>query len=313
MNVLIFGCDGFVGNYLSKEFYLHGYKVYGAGLLNVSNETNTYLSGYSLINILDFESVRGIIADVNPDYVINLAAISSVGQSWHMPQKVMNINTCGTLNILDAICQLKINPKVLLVGSSEEYSPSLEKLTENSEINAGNPYAISKVAQEQFAKIYRDEYGMNIVCTRTFNHTGLGQSDNFVIPSFVKQTVKIQKRLQEPIISVGNLSIKRDFGDVRDMASAYRLILETDLEDLYINVGSGSCFVLEELLKYIISLTDKEIQIVVDDSRIRPTDNPVVWCDNSLLKKATGWEPKYTIFDAINEIYAYMMSLETLD
>lgn len=147
---------------------------------------------------------------------------------------------------------------------------------------------------------------MDIISTRTFNHTGIGQPEKFVIPSFVRQAAEIYKAGGKGIIYTGNLSARRDLGDVRDMASAYRMILESNTEKTVFNVGSGKCHCLEDLLKYIVSLVNGDVEIAISREKFRPLDNPVIWCDNSRLRAETGWEPKYTIFDAIRGMFERM-------
>ncbi len=300
---LVFGCSGFVGGYLAEELATNGYLVVGSGIEKTYNDPYGYLSEYVALNILDYEEVETLIRATDPDSIINLAAISSVGASWSIPQLTMDVNVKGTLNILEAVRKCGISPKILLVGSSEEYSISDKPISENYPIAANNPYGISKVTQEQFAEIYRKEYGMHIINTRTFNHSGVGQIDKFVIPSFVKQVAEIHLSKKPGVIEVGNLSARRDLGDVRDMVSAYRMILESDTREKVFNIGSGQCYCLEDILKYVISLTDQRVEVNVDPNKLRPLDNPIIWCDNSLLRREIGWAPKHSVFDAIDLMF----------
>lgn len=306
--VLIFGISGFVGKYLADNLLNHGYEVIGTDCLYADETLLNVIHTFELMDILDSQAVYHLIKKYEPEYIVNLAAISSVASSWKIPQTTIGVNLNGTLNILEAVRQINIDTKILLIGSSEEYEISNEQIAEEHNINANNPYGISKVAQENFAKIYREEYGLKIVNTRTFNHTGIGQSDKFVISSFIKQVAEIEKQGQSGSISVGNLSARRDLGDVRDMVEAYRMLLEKDTEYNVFNVGSGSCYLLEDLLKYIISLSNQSIKIQVDEERIRPLDNPIIWCDNSRIIEAIGWKPQYTIYDTINEMYKDYLS-----
>lgn len=305
--VLIFGCGGFVGKHLVREFAQHGYTVDGSDIVDTDNQQLALMRHYDKTDLLDPTAVEAVIQKSRPDYIINLAAISSVGLSWKIPQKTISVNVNGSLNILEAVRKAQISPKILLVGSSEEYSVSDGKLSEDYPINANNPYGISKVSQEFFAELYRREYGMKIINTRTFNHTGIGQPEAFAIPSFVRQVADIHISGKPGVISVGNLSANRDLGDVRDMASAYRMILESDTEEIVFNVGSGQCHSMEEILHYIISLTPQPIEIRIDPEKIRPIDNPVIWCDNSRLRDEIGWCPQFTIYDTINEMFQYMI------
>lgn len=306
-SVLIFGCNGFVGHYLAKEFKDHDYLVIGSGITEPDNELLQFVDTYEQLDILDKDRVSETIKKICPTFIVNLAAISSVGASWHIPVDTIEVNVNGSINILEAVKEFSINSKVLLIGSSEEYAVTDSRISEDNEVNANNPYGISKVTQERFAELYRKEYGLKIINTRTFNHSGVGQSDVFAIPSFVKQVAEIHNSGKAGVISVGNLEVHRDLGDVRDMVSAYRMILESNTDYTVFNVGSGICYHLEELLNYIVSLSDQAIEIKVDPSKLRPIDNPIIWCDNSLIRRETGWEPKYTIYDAIDSMFASMV------
>lgn len=299
--VLIFGVGGFVGSYLSREFIEHGYAVIGTDKIRSSilpSEVGFYES-----DLLETEAVEGMINKIQPDIIVNLAAISSVGASWSIPQTTMQVNVVGALNIMEAAKKSDKKPKILFVGSSEEYVISEFPMNEDRPLNASNPYGISKVTQEQFAKLYREQYGLKIYCVRPFNHTGIGQRDSFVLPSFCKQVAEIEKSGEPGIMKVGNLKVKRDFSHVKDIVRAYRLIVESDNCELIYNVGSGNAYSLEDMLRYIVSLSSQEIKIEVDQSRFRPTDQPVICCDYNLIKTELGWEPQYTVFDALKEMF----------
>lgn len=299
--VLIFGAAGFVGKYLADEFTNNGYRVYGSDKLHAES-----LSGfleYSAADILDAKEVCKVVVQFKPNYIVNLAAISSVGMSWKMPQLTLEVNVMGALNILEAARKLDQFSKVMFIGSSEEYAPSEIPINEEMPLNANNPYGISKMAQERFAEIYRERYGMKIYCVRPFNHTGVGQRDTFVLPSFCKQVAEIERKGIPGIIKVGNLDAFRDFSDVRDIVKAYRLIVESDDCSKVYNVGSGVAYSLKELLNYIVSLSSQEVKVEIDKSRFRPVDNKMICCDNSLIYKELGWEPTYSIKDTLKNIF----------
>lgn len=303
--VLIFGVCGFVGSYLSREFIEHGYTVIGTDKIKgsvLSSEVEFHES-----DLLETEAVERLINKIQPDIIVNLAAISSVGVSWSIPQTTMQVNVVGALNIMEAAKNSKKSPKILFVGSSEEFVISDSPLNEKVQLNASNPYGISKVTQEQFAKIYKEQYGLKIYCVRSFNHTGVGQRDTFVLPSFCKQVAEIDKSGKPGVMKVGNLKVKRDFSHVKDIVRAYRMVVESDNCELVYNVGSGNAYSLDDMLQYVISLCDQEITVEVDPSRFRPTDQPMICCDYNLIKKELGWEPQYTVFDALKEMFEYFM------
>lgn len=274
MKVIIVGASGFVGGYLARELESAGHSTVKVDLPEV--------------NLLDAKQVDALVEGAKPDAVVNLAAISSVGTSWKCPADTISVNVNGTLNLLEAIRKHAPHAKTLLIGSAEEYAvPEGEKqLRETDPLEASNPYGISKIAQENFAQLYRKKYGMSIVCTRSFNHTGVGQTTTFALPSFVKQVAAIDKSGKPGQIRVGNLSAWRDFSDVEDVVHVYRMLLENDNEFDTYNVGSGIAHRIEDLLKdVILKFTPVDIEIVVDPEKVRPVETPYLCADNSRIKK----------------------------
>ena len=304
-NVLIFGIGGFVGPYLAQEFLDAGYLVSGSDI--VENHSLPQGVSFYQANLLDSEAVDGVFQKCLPDIVVNLAAISSVGMSWKIPQKTIEVNVIGTLNILEAVKKLPSLPKVLLVGSSEEYDISDAPMSEEQPIRANNPYGISKVTQERFATIYKEQYGMKIYYVRPFNHTGVGQRDTFVLPSFCKQVAEIENTGRPGTIKVGNLEAMRDFSHVKDIVRAYRMVVESEDNDIVFNIGSGEAHSLKDLLDFIVSLASVNISVDVDQERFRPIDNPYICCDNSFIRRELGWKPQYTVFDALKEMYNHFL------
>lgn len=299
--VLIFGAGGFVGSYLSREFLEHGYSVYGSDRIQGENLPDEVR--FRIADLMDSTDVENIINQVAPDIIVNLAAVSSVGMSWSIPQTTIQVNVVGALNIMEAAHKSQKKAKILLIGSSEEYIVSDFPMSEDRPLNASNPYGISKVTQEQFAKMYREQYGLKIYCVRPFNHTGIGQKDSFVLPSFCKQAAEIEKSGRPGVMKVGNLTVKRDFSHVRDVVRAYRMIAESDDCRIIYNVGSGKPYSLQEMLEYIVGLSSQKIEIEIDSTKFRPTDQPMICCDYSLIKSQLGWEPSYTVFDALKEMF----------
>ena len=300
-SLLIFGVSGFAGSYLATEFFNNGYEIYGSDV-QTSERLSDYVS-FEKCDLLDNEAVEQLICKVQPTHIINLAAISSVGVSWSIPQKTVEVNVVGALNILEAVKAVNKNIKVMFIGSSEEYAVADVPIDENSKLNANNPYGISKAMQENFAHLYRERYGMRVYCVRPFNHTGVGQNENFVLPSWCKQAAEIEKSGKPGTIKVGNLEAERDFSDVRDVVNAYRLIIESnDCSQIY-NIGSGKTYKLSELLDYIISLCSQKITVEVDLDRFRPVDNKVICCDNHKIMQSLNWRTYYSVFDSLQLIY----------
>lgn len=302
--ILIFGVNGFVGQYLVQEFLNDDYIVYGSDINSKNMNKNIIFKKADLVNE---DEINELIYDIQPDMIINLAAISSVGMSWKNPQLTFSINVLGALNILEAARQLSNKPKIMFIGSSEEYDSSDKPINEETKLDSNSPYGVSKVTQEKIAEMYSKQYDMKIYFVRPFNHTGVGQNDTFVLPSFCKQVAEIEKSKKGGIVKVGNLSAVRDFSDVRDVVRAYKMIIESDYYNTVYNIGSGRAYSIDELLNYIISLSHENISIEIDEKRFRPIDTPYICCDNSKIKEKLGWEPKYTIYDTLKELYYYFL------
>ena len=299
---LIFGMDGFVGSYMADELIANGYEVYASSRHGI--KANTY-DGWYACDLNDADQIKNVIAEVNPSHIINLAGQSNVGISWKIPKRTIEANVCGPLNIFEAVHQCDLDCDILMIGSSEEYASSDKELYENNSIDASNPYGVSKMMLEKFCYFYRERYGMKIHYVRSFNHTGIGQNDNFVIPSWCKQVAAISKSGKPGEIFVGNLNIIRDFSNVKDIVHAYRLVLESTNCNTIYNVGSGNAVPLRNILDHIISLSQQSIRIKIDQKLIRPIENPYICCNSDLLKTQLGWSPKYDIFETCSEIYDF--------
>lgn len=301
--ILVIGASGFVGPYLCKNLIDNGYDVFGSKLESQKQNFNGQCVD---LNILNEDEIIKTIDEIKPDYIIHLAAQSSVKLSWDNPSLTFNINVIGIINIFEALRKLNLRPRILIVGSSEEYGKVNKNLIdENIETDPLNFYALSKVTQEKIALIYHKNYGFDVICARSFNHIGPGQSTQFVVSNFAKQIADIEKTNKDGNIYVGNLSAKRDFSDVRDIVNAYRLLIEKGQNGQLYNVGSGNSIENSEILSKLISLSKAKINVVIDKNRFRPIDTPEIKANINKLKKDTRFKAEHNIDETLLEVLNY--------
>lgn len=307
MKALIIGAAGFVGNYLInvvREQMLCD--VYATKLPSdrVTRNDITFLD----LNITNADEVNNLMEQVEPDYVFHLAAQSSVSRSWKEPALTVEVNVKGALNILDAARRLEQPPRILMVGSGEEYgtiSPDMIPIREESLLNPLNIYAATKACQNMITSIYSTAYGMQVIMTRSFNHMGAGQANGFVVSDFCYQVARIECGKQPPVIRVGNLQAKRDFTDVKDVVRAYVDLMNFGVSGQVYNVGSGHAISIQSILDMILSKSLCKIDVIIDPAKLRPIDVPIIEADISKIRAETGWEPSIPLSDTIDDMLNY--------
>lgn len=304
---MIIGAAGFVGNYLIE--YLRKESNMDVHVTKLPHEemNNNYVKTYDL-DILDKESIASLLFEVRPDYIFHLAAQSSVGLAWKNPCLTIDVNIKGSVNVMDAVRELYYKPRVLLIGSGEEYGHiriGETPIKEENMIRPGNIYAATKVCQNMIGSIYAQAYDMELMMVRAFNHIGPTQAPMFVVADFCKQVAEIEKGIREPIISVGNLEAQRDFTDVRDVVRAYAMLIEKGEPGETYNVGSGHAVSIREILELIVLLSGQSIKVEIDSNKLRPVDVPIIEADTAKLQKLTGWEPKIALEQTIKETLNY--------
>lgn len=309
MRTLITGVNGFVGQYLAEYLLVKSIDVWGTihEQKTIHKEINNDIS-IRQMDITDPIQVKNVLSECRPDYIFHLAAQSSAAISWKQPELTMNVNLNGTINLLESIRKLNLNTRILLIGSSEEYGtvkPMDLPIDETHQLKPGNPYAISKVAQNMIGQVYVKAYDLDIVMVRAFNHIGPKQSPVFVVSDFSKRIAEIEKGKILPILKVGNLEAERDFTDVRDIVRAYyELALKGSKGEIY-NVGSGKVHRINEILNKLLILANIEIKIEKDSSRFRPLDVPKVQCNNNKFVSLTSWKPTYTLEETLKDTLEY--------
>jgi GDP-4-dehydro-6-deoxy-D-mannose reductase len=257
---------------------------------------------------MDIPTIKSLIEEIQPDYIVHLAAQSSVAESWKTPVDSFMNNTNIFLNIIDTVRLNDFNARVLSVGSSEQYGIVSEgdlPLYEKSPQRPANPYAVARVAQEQLARIYAEGYGLDICCTRSFNHCGPGQSDRFVISAIVKQFVRIAHGLQDPVIHIGNGAIVRDFVDVHDVIEAYYLLLTKGTKGEVYNICSSRGRAIQDIVNLLSEMLCIRVATRQEPSQLRPVDNPRIVGSYQKIQRDLGWKPTITFEQSLQSMYNY--------
>lgn len=300
---LITGSLGFVGQYLRAELESSGYEVIGMDICAAEKTLQA--------DLLNDEQVKQVVVQTQPDAVFHLAGQANVAQSWKIPQKTVEINVIGTINLLEAVRAFQPKTRMVLVGSSDQYGVLGEAgrlVKETIPMNPQTPYAVSKQTQEEMARVYTRAYGMNICMTRSFNHGGAGQKEGFMIPDFSAGIVRVEKGLAD-CLRVGNLTARRDFTHVKDVVRAYRLIAEKGHAGEVYNVGSGVTYSAQEILDKLCAMANCPVRIEQDPAKMRPSDTPVICCDHSKLSEHTDWFPKESLDMMLHETMDYYRGL----
>lgn len=313
MKVLITGITGFAGSHLADFILKEKSNVEIYGIIRWRSRIDNiihikrYLKLYEA-DLRDISSVISILDCIKPDYIFHLAAQSFVPTSWIAPSETITTNILGQLNIFEAVRHLKLDPRIHLACSSEEYGlvyPDELPIKETNPLRPLSPYAVSKVGQDMLGYQYFKSYGMKIIRTRGFNHTGPRRGEVFVTSNFAKQIAEIELKRREPVIFVGNLESQRDFTDVRDMVRGYWLSIEKGQPGEVYNISSGKSYSIHQILHYLLEYTDVKVEIKVDPLRLRPSDVPILIGDNSKFVDTTGWHPTIDIRQTLQDLLDY--------
>jgi GDPmannose 4,6-dehydratase len=321
MNVLITGVLGMVGSHM-LDFLLEktNLKIYGfcrwnesmdniEHLTEVINTTDRIKLIYGDLN--DYSSIVNAIEISKPDYVFHLGAQSYPQTSFDSPIETLQTNIIGTANLLEAIRKSPHKDAYIHVCASSEIFGRVpkEKLPINEEcsLHPASPYAISKVGTDLIGRYYGEAYKMMVMTTRMFTHTGPRRGDVFHESTFAKQIAMIEHGLQQPQIFVGNLDSLRTYADVRDAVRAYWMLLNINPSPgAYYNIGGTHTCKVGDTLNYLISKsTVKDIDIVVDKSRLRPIDADLQIPDTTKFREMTGWEPTINFNQTMDDLLEY--------
>ena len=305
MKILITGAAGFAGQYAVTHFALErGWTVHAAKL--PSEHMPAALQALCTehdLDLTDAAAVQALLHDTAPDCILHLAAQSSVAVSWKQPALTAQVNVTGTVNLLEAARTLNPMPRVLCIGSAEEYGvlkPEQCPVSEETPLHPVNIYAATKAAAEQLCGIYSRSCGLPVICVRAFNHAGAGQRTQFVLADFCMQAAEIAQGLREPVIRTGNCTVQRDFTDVRDIVRAYGLLLEHGKAGEVYNVGSGRAQPLSALLEQIKALSGTDFRIETDPQKFRPAETPLLCADIRKITADTGWVPEIPLHETLS-------------
>ena len=301
--VLITGATGFAGGHLVE--YLSGsHEIVGWGRSAPRSEL-AGLATWHVIDLLDRNRVRSAISSLRPGTVFHLAGAPQVAESWRDSTKPLAGNVLATAHLFDAIERAKLSCRVLVTGSAAVYAPSETPIKESDRLAPGNPYALSKLAQEQLAMRAFADDGVNVITVRAFNHTGPRQPPAFVAPSMARQIALAENGMTEPVIRVGNLDAQRDFTDVRDVVRAYVAITELGTTGQIYNVGSGVGHTIQSVLDALLSRARVEVRIETDPERLRLRETSALVADTSRLHHQTGWQPQISFDSMLDGLLEY--------
>jgi GDP-4-dehydro-6-deoxy-D-mannose reductase len=300
---LVTGANGFVGRHLTSHLRATG----DTNIVGWSRQQPSDTSGASWreVDVLDRDAVYRAITVDRPSRIVHLAGAPHVGDSWRNALPTLQVNVLGTRHLLDAVQEACPSARVLVVTSGMIYQPGAEALDEAAPLVPTNPYGMSKLAQDQLARLMVEEQGLHVVVARPFNHIGPGQDPSFAASSFARQIALIEAGRRDPVLQVGNLDAERDLTDVRDVVSAYRLLLDRGQPGTAVNVCSGRARRIGWLLDTLVGLSSVPIEVTHDPARLRPSDTPRLLGNRERLTMEFGWAPTIPLEQTLADTLAW--------
>ena len=301
--VLVTGSSGFAGSHLLD--LLAGREDLVAWTRSTPPRDAQALARWQQVDLLDRDRVRTLVRDVRPATVYHLAGSAHVAESLADPATAFANNVLGTHHLFDALRRAGVHSRVVVAGSAAVYGWSDVPLTEDASVAPGNPYAQSKLGQEQLALRAMDEDGLDVIVTRPFNHTGPRQPASYLAPTVARQIALIERGTLEPVLRIGNTTARRDISDVRDVVRAYEALMRHGAPGTIYNVASGVGRSVQEILDALLARSRVPVRIEVDPSRLRSNDPPVLVGDATRLIRATGWGPSIPFEQTIDDLIDY--------
>jgi len=307
--ILVTGAGGFVGQHLVQKLVNQNFEVYAASYTKHPELSELLDNDHILVgDLTDYQYAEQLIKTTQPTIIYHLAALSIVHTNVESAKRALENNLALQYNLLEAIKTHSPSTRLIAISSGNIYGRVKESelpIKETTPIRPLNSYAVSKYSQEMLALQYYYAYDMDVVILRPFNHTGPGQTDNFVIPAFAHQFADIKSGKKEPVISVGNLNTARDFTDVSDMVDAYILASTNCQSGQIYNIGAGQASKISEILALMSEISGLKVEIQEDKSRVRGVDVPVLMADSSKFRGITGWEPKISFKTTLKSVLEY--------
>ena len=308
MRILVTGAEGFVGGHLLRALAREGGHDVVAGYWPPGGPAATgpaSLVQQAPVDVTSSDSLEGALAEHRPEWVIHLAAQSSVSRSFADPVGTWEVNATGTLRLAEALrLRGTGGVRLLVISSAEVYGavPAEEQpIPETAPLAPSTPYGASKAAAEMAALQVAEDQGVEVVIARSFNHAGPGQDERFVFPSMARQLVRMRRGELEPVLRVGNLEVSRDFLDVRDVVRAYLLLMKRGRSRTVYNVCSGVSRSLLDMVRGLVELSNTGARLEVDPERFRPVDIPVLYGDPTRLRQL-GWEPEVDLERTLRDL-----------
>ena len=313
MKILITGITGFAGSHLTHYLRaIEGVEVAGLDLAAPGEGFLELFTGEAppvhCCDLADAGAVAAVKEREKPDAVAHLAARAQVAGAWREAPSILETNIVCTQILMQTLHEKVPAARVMIVSSSEVYGKvDQDKLPadETSALKPGNPYSVSKVAQEFVALQYFEAFGAEVVIARPFNHIGPRQVGNFVVPAFARQIAEMEAGLQEPVLRVGNLDSRRDFSDVRDIVRAYYLLLARGKPGEAYNIASGVSYLISDILEKLLELATVDPVIENIPELMRPSDTPVVVGDSTKLRTLGDWQPNIPLEQSLKDTLNY--------
>ena len=311
---LVTGGNGFVAQWAIRAMLERGWTVVAAGIgdepeRRVLTSDERHATQWRTMDVTRQAEVAAAVDAACPDVVLHLAAISHVPDALRNPGRAYEVNAVGTVRLLAEVRRLRLagtaDPVVLVVGSAEQYGRheiNEMPLHEDTEQRPLTLYAASKVAQEVAAlQAFRSE-GVRVVCTRSFNHSGVGHDARFLLPSLVARALTLAREGSGGALDIGNGDTVRDFLHVKDVVNAYLALLERGATGEAYNVSSGEGVTVRALAQAVLRRVGATAEVTMNPALARPVDVPVLVGANAKLRRATGWIPRHARDDIIDDL-----------